>query len=393
MKKFHKSIFSMWGMLAGFLAANSLFFTYGPVYMRSIGIDNGIIGLLTGLPLLLTLFVQPIFGLVADRASTKNKVFILTLLVMITTMVIFPLNHSIWWVAILTVTFTCLQASANPLMDSICFESANLYGYTYGTIRLAGCCTMISMLIGGPLMDVSNVSIFYVYAVFAGLCLFCALKAPKVKGHQHGGQKTSLLPLLKNKKLMMMVVPSLLIYVSVGFYNSFFGIHFTSMGASNSLLAIATLFSIIIETPVLLLGDKLYKKFGGPYWFIIVAALCAVVKGLILGRCTSIPFILVSLIFLSGTNILTYLPMSTYFNENAPLELKASSLMLFAVAMNVGKMLGSVGGGFLNNLLPLGDLFILTGCISLCAALWVSVPMILERRRNGKEPEKLETNL
>lgn len=380
-KRLHSSIWSLWGINAGFYMGNALYFTYMPVYMRSIGIDNGVVGLLSGLPLLLSMFIQPTFGLIADRAKSKNRVLLFTLLTMATVMAVFPLNQSIIWVAFLAVCYMCLQASAMPLIDAIAFESGARYGYNYGAVRLAGTFGgMMSMLFGGMLMDISNSIIFPMYVVLSIVAMIGTCKAPKIQGHQHEGNKVSFMPLLKNKKLVVMAVPVFLIFVYWGCYTTFYGIFLKGLGVSNTVFAVAMFLSAVPEVPVLLFTNRIYRKVG-PYWFLVAGSVCAIVRCLLCAFTTNIPIFLIAQVLCGATFILIYTPLSTYYNENAPMELKASSLMLFAIIMNLGRMAGSVGGGFLSDGgLALSTIFFIMAVIVTVALMWVAVLMIRSRK-------------
>lgn len=79
------------------------FSSYVSLYYNKIQLDLFAIGLLTSAGSIIALFVQPLWGLAADRSKSKNRILLVSLLLTASTVWLVPLSGTHFWL-LLTAT-------------------------------------------------------------------------------------------------------------------------------------------------------------------------------------------------------------------------------------------------------------------------------------------------
>jgi PPP family 3-phenylpropionic acid transporter len=382
-----KGLAPLWGVYGGYFMGNAVYSGYIAVYLRYIGIDSDIIGLLTGLPVLASMFFQPYIGLLADRARSKNVVLLIITLLSTLCMAIFSLSNAIWYLTLLMFLFNIFQNSIVPIMDAMTFELAPKNGFTYGSVRIAGSILgSLMLLVIGRIMDWKTTAIFPLFVILNIICMVATMATPKVEGHQTKGSKITMGALLKNRHLTRLIFPIFVFFTIYGFSSSFFGIMFTQdLGNSTGQLGLATFLNIIAEIPILIFSKKLYERFGAHKIFFFGLTLTCL-RCLMLGLVSNSLVILLIQLCTSGNYILIYMPVATFFNDESPMELKASAQMLMVLVLNLGRTFGCIAGGYLNGIMSLATIFLLGSGLVFSALLWLFYVMMKERRESVPGP-------
>ncbi|TYQ16439.1 UNVERIFIED_CONTAM: PPP family 3-phenylpropionic acid transporter [Acetivibrio alkalicellulosi] len=356
-----------YGLIYMSLAVFSIFL---PVYLDSLKYSGTQIGILLALGSFIALFSQPLWGIVSDRSNTKNGVLKLLIVASSTIMLMFYFSSSFYYIFFTIVILSFFQSSIFPISDAITLEYMISTKWKFGPIRLAGTLGYALMAVLAGSIIKTNISGIFVISFLLGLItFFVAFRVPKIKGHQSEGKRVSVLELFKNKELMIFMGFTVTIHSTLAYYNTFFGIHYKEMGASNSLLGWAIFIASVSEVFFLLLGDKVIGRFGIKRT-LLGAGFIAVIRWTLLGLINNIYIIMISQVLHGFTFIVLAYSMATYINKKVHKELRASGQTLNAViCLGLSRIIGSIGGGALSDKIGINQVFIYSSfmvTISLC---------------------------
>ena len=341
--------------------------TYYANYLVERGIDKGEIGSIMALSPIIALLVQPVWGMAGDRVKWKNT--LLAVLTGGTSLVLFAggfVNSTLYAYAVVC-SYAFFSTSITPLMETITLEALQKGRYAYGPVRLIGSVAyaVTAPVIGLVMADHYAMAPFFA-AMFMGLGLMAVLFMPKVAGHGHGKKnRANVLQLFKHKQLMLLMGFTIVLMLSMSYYNTYFSLYFQEMGASSTVLGIAFFVQAMGEVPFLLVGDKVLRKIGAGRVLLLCAA-AITVRMLCIGVSTNIPFVLVTQL-LHGLSIVTMnFTMAKFVNVIVPEELKSSGQMLVSVVgFGIARAVGAWISGMMVNAVGMRVPFFVSSAVAL----------------------------
>ena len=102
-----------------YYAANAAYQGYISKYYQSAGATNAQISILLAAAPVITVFAQPIWGALGDRARSRNALLRMLILVSAAFMALLPVSKSFIWLMALGVLFPAFYTSIQPMGDSI----------------------------------------------------------------------------------------------------------------------------------------------------------------------------------------------------------------------------------------------------------------------------------
>ena len=350
---------------------------YASRYLGEMGLTNTQIGLTTAVPAFVAIFAQPVWGVLADRSAKKRT----TVVVGMGLAALFALGAHLSGgrflplLAALTLVYT-MTLPASPVSNAIAMEYTKETGADYGPIRLCGTLGyQLSILIAGFLFGQSLSGFYAIYALILLACAVCAALMPPSRGHQHGGKKVPLTVLLKDRRLMLMLALVFLAQVVAQFFNAFFTKYLGDLGVSNSVTGVITTLTVVMEIPFLFFGDRFYRRMSIFKWM----WLGLLINGL---RFTALSFAKAPVLIL-----LTQLPSVAlfacfeffpviYLGETMSRELSSSAQsVLQMTSFGLARIVGASVGGAMAEVMGIGMVFRLGGCMLLAAAVCSYVPL------------------
>ena len=343
-------------------------------------------GLLLSIPPLVALVAQPLMGVLADKAKTKNRVLLILFLLSGITLFLYNAGTGFLFFAVIMSVYTFLENPITPIVNAVTLESVPKQNYS--RIRAGGTIGYALVVFGcSGLIKNSIDIIFYLGGALTVLVAFFTLTLPKVPGGSHGKRMNPLV-LLKDKRILRLMPFMLVLGISFGFYSSFYPVHLKALAPENamSLVGLANGFAAACEIPFLLFGNKLIKKFG----FSKVLVL--------LGAVTSVRWLLYALIgnaaWLTGlqalhglgqASILTTVcqQMDIYTDD----KYKASGQALVALSNStVGRIIGATVGGWVCEFLTVPQVFaILFVLCSVTVAVYAAVATRAEKKERSAQ--------
>ncbi|HOM01691.1 MAG TPA: MFS transporter [Acetivibrio sp.] len=362
--------------------AFAVFGVFMPVYLEGLGYDNTDIGTLLSISSFVGLFAQPVWGVVSDRAKSKNTVLKTLLIFSSIAILMFRLSGNYYYIFAVMVFYAFFQTPIIPIGDAITLEYITATRWKYGPIRLAGALGYAVMaFLGGALTKKNINGIFFICFVIGIMSLLTTFKIPAVKGHQSNGKKLSILEVFKNRELVLLMGFTVVVHTTMGFYNTFFPIHYKNMGADNALLGLAVFIGSASEIIFLVFGDRIIKRLGIKAT-LFGAAFVAVVRWAILGFIDNIYLVLVFQVLHGFIYIVLAYSMATYINNEVPLELKASGQTVnSAIGQGVSRIIGSIGGGVVSDLIGIRQAFFLNSVVVLASIIVFGAIFSISSRR------------
>nr|WP_162990746.1 MFS transporter [Maliibacterium massiliense] len=376
------------------MAINNNFFS---LYFTQKGMTSSELGLLFGLAPLAGLIAQPIWGAVGDRAKSKNAVLAMIIFGGALMVLLFSLGSAMWYYSLIMVLFLSFNNSIVPMEDTIVLEyiDQNHVG-SYAPIRMVGTLGFATMSICiGAILNKSMDSVFIIYCTLLLVSMVLALCLPKVQGHRRKGQKVKILPILKQKDVLLILIISLFINGSINFSNTFFGPYLVGAGGNRFMVGVGTCLLALSEIPFHLGSRRLMERWGIGK-MLLCSSLVASLRWLIVGL-TNNPVVIMISPFLQG---ISWVPMIVavveYINNHVPDALKASGQMAYTIVGTcVARALFNVAGGQLANWLTSMGLngvkmtFLIMSPVMLIAGLACCIPLmgIVKRQRAAEEAQ------
>ena len=108
------------------------------MYLSNAGMKSETIGLVNGIIQVISLIAYPVWGMLADRAKTKNTVLIIELMLIIATLVFFNFAKGVLMLAIAMIVFSIFNQPMHGVYETITIEHARRNGWNYSPIRMTG---------------------------------------------------------------------------------------------------------------------------------------------------------------------------------------------------------------------------------------------------------------
>lgn len=363
---------------------NAIYGTFIPIYLNGSGFSKTAVGTLLALTPLVALISQPIWGLACDRAASMNTILKTLIIGSAAAVVLFPLSANFFYISAIIAVVSFFQSSINPISDAITLEHLEASRWKFSRIRMAGTLGFAIMSVVAGVIARQNIErIFILYFAVAIVAFLAVFSLPRVKGHQSTGNKIPIWHMFKNRELTILIAFNFVVQITFGFYYGFFAIYYKQLGADNALLGWAMFITSTSEIPFLLFADKILARLGVKLT-LIASSLVIAVRWLLLFFITDV----YALLAVNATHGLTFIVFSfclvIFISRNVPKELRASGQTMNALlCMGLARILGSVFGGVLSDMLGINQVFLYTSLIDFAAAFVFGTVFLLQRQKSG----------
>ena len=108
------------------------------LYLTESGLPVKTIGLLNGIIQILSLFVLPILGRIADRAPTKNRVLCTELAASIAILFMMSRARNLIMICVFRILYAMFFTPISSVYETITMEYCRKNGWEFGPIRMSG---------------------------------------------------------------------------------------------------------------------------------------------------------------------------------------------------------------------------------------------------------------
>jgi len=350
-----------------YFAAFATLLPFFVLFYQQLGFNGAQIGLLAGLPPLITLAGAPFLTGVADSTGQHRLIMGMGIAVAIIVMMIMPSLKSFAAVFLLIVIFNIFLSPVSPLADSATLSMLGDERIMYGRVRLGGTIGWgLFAPIAGTLVD--NHSLRIAFLVFCAIMLinfFVSQKFAFGKPEEHPGNRGGIRILLTNRSWIFFLLTAFLGGVGAFSVASYLFPYMAELGASETTMGIALTIATLTEIPVFFFGHHLVKRFTAHGLFMLALLLIGIRS--LFYAVVDTPFLVFIVQAFGGTIFpAMWLAGVSYADENAPAGLKSTAQGLFgAVSFGFGSAVGGFLGGLMLENLGGRGMFLVLGIIIL----------------------------
>jgi PPP family 3-phenylpropionic acid transporter len=315
------------------------------LFYQGLGFSGPEIGLLTGVPPLITLIASPFWTGLADAKSWHK--FVMGFGIAMMTLVVFflPSLTSFLPVFVTVVLFQMFISPVSSLADSATISMLGEERAKYGKIRLGG-------TIGWGLFAPIAGALVQDYGLRIGFWTCCAIMLINLFVSQkftHGSHETAeskqggIRVFLTNRRWILFLFLAFLGGMGSFSAAAYLFPYMAELGASESTMGFALTITTLTEMPIFFWGHRLVKKFGS-YSLLLLSLVLMGIRSLLYAS-VSTPLLVLFVQVFAGTMFpAMWLAGVSYADENAPAGLKSSAQGIFG-AMTFG--VGSAVSGFI----------------------------------------------
>jgi PPP family 3-phenylpropionic acid transporter len=332
-----------------YFAAIAFALPFFVLFYQSLGFNGTEIGLLTGIPPLITLFASPFWTGLADARQWHK--FVMGLGIVISLIAVFLLTFFSGFIAVFTtvILFYIFLSPVASLADSATIHMLGDERALYGRIRLGGTIGFgLFAPIAGVFVEKYGLKVgFYGFAVIMLLNFFVSRMFTHSAQEDGAAKPNVLRALLTNRRWINFLFLAFLGGIGATSAASYLFPYMAELGASEATMGLALTIASVTEVPIFFFGNRLVRKFGS-YGLLTFSLAMSGIR-CVLFAAVGIPW-LVLIVQVFGGMIFPAMWAAgvSYADENAPAGLKSSAQGLFGAA-SFG--VGAAFSGFISGLL------------------------------------------
>ena len=350
-----------------YFAALSSLMPFLVLFYRGLEFNGTQIGLLTGIPPLVTLVASPFWTGLAD--SKRWHQWIMGLGIAVTVVVVFLLQSFTGFIIVFTliILFNTFLSPVSALADSATINMLGEERSKYGRIRLGG-------TFGWGVFAPVAGFLVQRYGLNAGFLSFCALMLVNFfisqrfvhRSHEQtesnpGGIRI----LLSSRRWINFLFLSFLGGIGAFSVASYLFPYMAELGANESMMGVASSIATVTEVFIFFFGNRLVKKFGS-YGLLLLALVMFAIRSILYGVVSTPLMVLVIQVFGGTIFPMMWVAGVSYADEHSPVGLKSSAQGLFGAMMfGVGSAVAGFVGGLLLESIGGRGMFIVLGIVIL----------------------------
>lgn len=350
-----------------YFAAFAFALPFFVLFYQELDFNGTQLGLLTGIPPLITLIASPFWTGYADAKHRHKFVMGLGIVVSVIAIFLLPFFTDFVIIFLVIVVFYIFLAPVASLADSATVTMLGEERAMYGRIRLGGTLGFgLFAPIAGVLVERYGLKVgFWAFSAIMLMNLFVSQRFSH-GGHEEGTAKPgSIRVLLTQRRWINFLFLAFLGGIGGISASSYLFPYMAEMGADESTMGLALTIATLTEIPIFFFGNQFVRKFGS--YGLLTLSLAMFGFRSLLFAAVSIP-LLVLFVQVFGGMIFPAMWAAgvSYADENAPAGLKSSAQGLFGTAaFGVGAAFsGFVSGPLLESIGGRG-MFLVLGIIIL----------------------------
>lgn len=330
--------------------AGGMFNPYINPILVAQGFSSKETGFIMAFGTLVSIILQPIWGILVDKFKKTRFVLVISLLVPASLAYFY--NIQVYFILILIYTLcTIFQVTQIPVADSYAVTAARTAKTSYGMIRLFG---SIGTGVGGFAagMYLSQFSIHMLWLPFLMFNILSAILASTLPRQTSISSSSvtfsvGLARLLRNRTFLLFLTGCFLVNQTLTAFNSFFVISFQMAGGSVTMTGTALLLASITNVPSMLAAAFILRKWGHERTMLLAAGAYMLRWGI--QWLWSTPEVMIGVQVLHGLSFgFFYIAAVEYVASVTGREMQATGQSLFnMVFAGLGGIVGNMLNGYL----------------------------------------------
>lgn len=350
-----------------YYAAISSFIPFIVLFYQQLNFTGAQIGLLTGIPPLITLIGAPFLAGIADAKGRHRLIMSLGIVIAVVATFIEQWMTGFFVIFILVLVVNFFFSPVGSLADSATIAMLGDERSMYGRVRLGGTVGWGVMApIAGVLIDNHGLKIaFWSFSILMLINLLVAQKVVHDTTEHTKEQTHDIRFFLTSRRWITFLLSAFLGGLGTLTVTTYLFPHMAEMGASESLMGVAAFIATVTELPIFFFGNRLVKRFTSYGLFLAALAMMGVRS--LLFAWVNAPFAILIVQAMGGTVFpAMWLAGVAYADEHAPAGLKSTAQgLLGSMTFGFGSAIGGFIGGLLLESIGGRGLFLIFGIIIL----------------------------
>ncbi|MCG7376611.1 MFS transporter [Paenibacillus sp. ACRSA] len=330
--------------------AGGIFNPYINPILVAQGFSSKETGFIMAFGTLISIILQPIWGIMVDKFRKTRFVLVLSLLV--PALLAYFYNIEVYIILILIYTLcTIFQVTQIPVADSYAVTAAKAANTSYGMIRLFGSLgTGLGGFAAGIYLSQFSIHMLWLpFLVFNVLSAILASTLPRQTSISSSSVTFSvgLARLLRNRTFLLFLIGCFLVNQTLTAFNSFFVISFQMAGGSVAMTGTALLLASITNVPSMLVAAFILRKWGHERTMLLAAGAYMLRWGI--QWLWPTPEVMIGIQVLHGLSFgFFYIAAVEYVASVTGREMQATGQSLFnMVFAGLGGIVGNMLNGYL----------------------------------------------
>ncbi|TJY44055.1 MFS transporter [Cohnella pontilimi] len=327
----------------------SLFLSFMPVYGTKAGFSDTHLGFILGMGSFISIFSQPIWGMVSDRFRTIRKVLLLLISASIIAGFLVFQSEQLWMYTMMVALMNLFFLGTDPLVESLNFQTARHQGISYGSVRMFGALgfAFASLATGYIAGHWGISSLSWIFMSYGTVTLILAFGMADVQASAKRPAFHQLRGFFTQSHSLTFFLFVLIVAISQKMNDQFIGLYMDRLGGGMRLTGLAWFVMTLTETLFFALSARMIKA-GREVSFMTAAAALYTLRFLLSAWVTD-PYMLVALQMFQGvTFVLFYVSGIQYLYTIVPEQWKSTGQTVFSVMFfGVSGIIGSTLGGWL----------------------------------------------
>jgi MFS transporter, PPP family, 3-phenylpropionic acid transporter len=247
-----------------YYAAMAALFPFLVLYYEQLGFSGRRIGLLAGIPPVLTLVGASLWGAAADATQRHKLVLCLAIVGAGGFSLLLSGVATFWGAMLVVVGFALFAAPIVPLADNSVLELLGDRPEQYGRVRLWGAIGWgaAAPLIGRLVEQGGLRWSFHGYLALMAACLLVALRLPVARTHLSPPFRQGLQTLLADRQWRLFLFLAFIGGAGLGFVHHFLFLHLADLGASRFTMGLALTSATLSELLFFFFTDRWLRRWG-----------------------------------------------------------------------------------------------------------------------------------
>ncbi|MCC9622393.1 MFS transporter [Thalassospira sp. MA62] len=248
------------------------------------GLSPSQVGNIVAILPILSIGVQPLWGMLTDRTGRVKAWLMLAMLSAALISFTFLVATSYVWIVMLMVIWSVFQCAHIPLVDMMTLDYTTRSKVDYGAIRLYGSAGFaIAVFAMGWISDTTwgLASTFVISAVLLILGSVFVRMIPE----KSSIRDVTLAPIswtaVWNKSFLFFLLGGMLVFGPIYANNYYFGLYVTSSGGSTTLVGTLFLVAVLFEIPFMKVASQFVERFGSVPVLVGAALISAMRNGIL----------------------------------------------------------------------------------------------------------------
>lgn len=241
------------------------------------------IGTIVAVGPVLSIVLQPIWGMAADRFGRPKRLLLVALLAAGFLTISYLLTSIYLFLLLISSLWALFQCAHIPLVDTLAIEFSKRKSVDYGALRLFGSAGFaLAVFILGQVTEQGSLgAIFYASgtALVLGFLVLIGIEETPVSTVEH--EHIPLKALFSNKRFLLFLAGGSLVFGPIFANNYYFGSYVTIRGESTALVGTLFFVAVLCEIPFMRIATRVMMRFGPIPVLVFISVLSALRTGIL----------------------------------------------------------------------------------------------------------------